>query len=370
MSEQIGVERRAEGSTSATTSRKAEPAGSNPTRPSGVAYAPHRRIESGGIRRIVRRARERSVVSGYRAASVGLSFIPTAISEPVAAALFRGGYHAWGAKRRIILANASHVLGRRTDDPEVGRLARRIYATYASFAVELMRLPGLPADEPLRLVAVDGDHGAESFMALWERCCAEGRGLLAVSGHIGSIEVFAGAFALRGVPTYGIADDTAYPELLARLNAQRARWGVTIINWRNLREVFRALRKPAVIGLVVDWGYRPDGVPVQLFGAWTTLPAGPATLAARTGAVILPVVNRRQPDRTYVASHGDPIEVEDNSPATLQRASQQIANALEAMIREAPDQWYCFKPMWPASAAESAALAERARTMSMEGSAS
>jgi lauroyl/myristoyl acyltransferase len=74
-------------------------------------------------------------------------------------------------------------------------------------------------------------------------------------------------------------------------------------------------------------------------------------------------VNRRQPDRSYVASHGEPIEVADDSPAELQRATQQIANALEAMVREAPDQWYCFKPMWPASARESAALGERARAM-------
>jgi KDO2-lipid IV(A) lauroyltransferase len=328
-----------------------------------VGYAPHRRIESGGIRRVVRRTRERVVVGGFRAASAGLSLIPTSVSEPVASALFRVGYYGWRAKRQIILANASHVLGKPTSDPEVGRLARRIYATYASFAVELMRLPGLPVDEPLRLVTAHGEHGAESFMALWEECRARGRGLIAVSGHIGSIEVFAAAFAQRGVPTYGLADDTAYPELLARLNAQRARWGVRIINWRNLREVFRALRKPAVVGLVVDWGYRPDGVPVKLFDAWTALPAGPATLAARTGAVILPVVNRRQPDRTYVASHGEPIEVADDSPAQIQRATQEIANALEAMVREAPDQWYCFKPMWPATARESDALAERARAM-------
>jgi lauroyl/myristoyl acyltransferase len=128
--------------------------------------------------------------------------------------------------------------------------------------------------------------------------------------------------------------------------------------------VFRALRKPAVLGLIVDWGYRPDGIPVQLFGTWTTLPAGPATLAARTGALILPVVNRRQPDRSYIASHGDPIEVEGDSPADLQRATQLIANALEAMVREAPDQWYCFKPMWPSSERESAALAARALAMS------
>jgi lauroyl/myristoyl acyltransferase len=364
MSEQAGVERRAEHAASASTPREPPPTSVDAPRRSGVAYSPHHRLESAGIRRIVRRVRERTVVGGYRVASAALSHIPTAISEPVASALFRGGYYGWRAKRRIILANASHVLGLPASDPEVGRLARRIYATYASFAVELMRLPGLPADEPLRLVAAHTERGPESFVAMWERCRTQGRGLIAVSGHIGSIEVFAGAFALRGVPTYGLADDSAYPELFEWLNTQRARWGVRIIPWRNLREVFRALRKPAVLGLIVDWGYRPDGIPVQLFGTWTTLPAGPATLAARTGALILPVVNRRQPDRSYIASHADPIEVEGDSPADLQRATQLIANALEAMVREAPDQWYCFKPMWPSSERESAALEARARAMS------
>ena len=58
------------------------------------------------------------------------------------------------------------------------------------------------------------------------------------------------------------------------------------------------LRRSAVLGMVVDWGYRPDDVPVRLFGAWTTLPAGPATLAARTRAAILPVAADKQPDGT------------------------------------------------------------------------
>jgi KDO2-lipid IV(A) lauroyltransferase len=228
-----------------------------------------------------------------------------------------------------------------------------------------MRLPGLPADEPVRLMPPQGpDH--EAFLALWERCSAEGRGIIAVSGHIGSIEVFAGAYALRGIPTYGLADDTAYPELFALLNRQRARWGVTIIPWRNLRAIFRLMRKPVAMGLVVDWGYRPDDVPVKLFGSWTTLPAGPAMLAARTRAVILTVVARRQPDGTYQASALAPIEVPDSTPGAILRATQSIADALETMVREAPEQWYTFKPMWPSTTQEAQLLERRAAEMARE----
>jgi KDO2-lipid IV(A) lauroyltransferase len=299
------------------------------------------------------------VVALYRGASWLLARVPLGFSEPAARLLFLAGYGLWPAKRRIILANAGHVLGLPPSHPTVARLARGIYATYSRFALELMRLPSLPVDEPRRLLRSEGpDH--DRFMALWERCRTEGRGLIAVSGHIGSIEVFAGAYAQQGIPTYGLADDSAFPELFETLNRSRARWGVTIIPWRRLRDIFRIMRQPCILGMVVDWGYRPDDLPVRLFDAWTTLPAGPAVLASRTGAVIVPVLARRAADGRYRPVMYTPIEVADGSQAGLMRATQSIADALQDMIATAPEQWYTFKPMWPADPAERQALADRA----------
>jgi phosphatidylinositol dimannoside acyltransferase len=299
------------------------------------------------------------VVLGFRLLSKLLAWTPVRISEPVARVGFLAGYYLWPAKRNIIKANAAHVLGLPIGHPDVAGLARAIYGTYARFTIELMRLPSLPADEPARLLHLEGPQH-ERLMALWRACEAEGRGIIAVSGHIGSIEVFAGAYAQKGIPTYGLADDSAFPELFDLLNASRARWGVTIIPWRKLREIFRVMRSPAILGMVVDWGYRSDDLPVRLFGEWTTLPAGPATLAARSGAVIVPVVGRRHADGRSDSSLYETHEVVDDSPAEISRATQAIAEALEAMVAEAPEQWYTFKPMWPATAAEADEVARRA----------
>ena len=326
---------------------------------SGVDYAPHRRSSRGRLLGAVTRAWERFVVLAFRTASALLVRVPLRISDPIARIGFLAGYYLWPAKRRVIKHNAAHVLGLPSDHRDVARLARGIYGTYARFAIEVMRLPGLPADEPARLMVREGPRH-DRFMALWRRCEAEGRGIIAVSGHIGSIEVFAGAYAREGIPTYGLADDSAFPELFDLLNASRARWGVTIIPWRRLRDIFRVMRTPAILGMVVDWGYRPDDLPVRLFGAWTTLPAGPATLAARTRALILPVVARREDDGRYTPLMYEPIEVADTSPAALSRATQAVADALEEMVADAPEQWYTFKPMWPQSEAEAEALAVRA----------
>ena len=301
----------------------------------------------------------------YRAASRVLSAVPPRISLPVARGLFLAGYAAWPAKRRYITANAAHVLRRPKDDPQVARLARAIYATYARYVVELMRLPAQPPEEAARLVVSSGERGVESFHALFQRFRDEGRPIIAVSGHIGNIEALVAAFAAQGCPTYAVADDTAYPELYELLNEQRRRWGVEVIAWRNLREIYRVLRNPVILGLLVDWGYRADGVPVRLFGSWTTLPGGPAILAARTGAAIVPVHSRRREDGRFDAVHFRPIEVPDSSPAEIARATQAVADALEEMVAAAPEQWYTFKPIWPESDAEQAALAARWREMTL-----
>jgi hypothetical protein len=58
-----------------------------------------------------------------------------------------------------------------------------------------------------------------------------------------------------------------------------------------------------------------------------------------------------------------PIDVASTDPATIQRATQALADALTATIAAAPEQWYSFKPMWPASADEAADLERRATLM-------
>ena len=299
----------------------------------------------------------------YRGASRTLGTVPLAVSWPLFRVGFLAAFYLWPPKRRVILANAAHILGRPADDRAVRALARRVYQTYARYVVELMRLPSRPAHELAAAVVTDPDRGVDSFGSLFDRLQGEGRGLIAVSCHIGNIEALAAAFAARGWPAYGLADDTAFPELYALLQAQRQRWGIEVLGWRNMRGVIRALKERAILGLLVDWGYRAEDVPVRLFGAWTTLPAGPAVLAARTKAAILPVVCRRRPDGRFEAEHLASIDVADDSPASILAATQALAEAVEAMIAPAPEQWYIFKPMWPETAGAQAELAARAATM-------
>lgn len=309
--------------------------------------APHRRVASAP------RMVERMAVLGYRSAGWVVARLPARAAWTVLGWFTQASYLLWPAKRRWSNRNFGHVLGTSPDDPAVRRLALGAYRSYARYLVELMQLSSMT---PAGAAAMLDPSSLDEVERLWRTS----KGVVFVACHIGNNDAIAAGCGHRGWPLSGVADDSTFPELFELLRQERARWGATVIPWRNLREVYGVLRRGEMLALMVDWGYRPDDIPVKLFDAWTTLPAGPATLAARTGAIILPVVARRMPDGRFQASTEEPIRVTSSSPAELQRATQAIADALSRVIGAAPEQWYSFKPMWPATAAEMAALEARA----------
>jgi phosphatidylinositol dimannoside acyltransferase len=313
--------------------------------------APHRRLDPGP------RVLERATIVAYRATAWLLSVLPTGLSRRVIGRSAQASYLFWPRKRRWSNRNFGHVLGLSPDDPRVRRLALAAYYEYGRYLVELMRLPSLPPDHVADLVhALD----IEGIFEAWR---GSRGGLIFAVGHVGNNEAVAAAVARHGMPISVVADDSSFPELFELLRRQRESWGVHVIAWRNLREIYMILKRREMLALLVDWGYRADGIPVRLFDGWTALPAGPATLAAKTGSRILSIMIARTADGRFDVSFPDLIEVRSNDPAELQRATQRMADALAATVVRAPEQWYSFKPIWPATAEESADLERRARAM-------
>jgi len=314
--------------------------------------APHRR--GGTSPRIV----ERSAVLGYRAMSWLLRTLPAGPTGAVLGLGSQGSYLLWPKKRAWSNQNFGHVLGLPPDDPRVRRLALRAYREYGRYLVEIMRVPFMPQDQVMALIEPLDPVEIQAI-----RDASPTGGLIVTVAHIGNNDLIGAAIAHLGLPLNVVADDSSFPELFEYLRGQREQWHAKLIPWRNLRAIFSVLRRHELLGLLVDWGYRSDGIPVQLFGAWTALPAGPATLAAKTSSRILPLITSRQPDGRLRVAFGEMIVVASTEPAELQRATQAIADALAESIRPAPEQWYSFKPIWPETAAESADLERRARAM-------
>jgi phosphatidylinositol dimannoside acyltransferase len=259
---------------------------------------------------------------------------------PVAGAAGNLAYDLAGDKQAVVRDNLARAMGLPADHPKVDHAARRSFRNYARYLADMMRLAEETPDE------IGGYVHLENIEILWE-ARADEKGVLLCTVHVGGMDVIAPALKMHGQALHVIADDTTYGRLYDHLKAVRARHGLTLIGWRNLRGLFRALRAGENLVLFCDGGYRPGDVPVEFLGEPTTFPVGPATLSARSGAPILPVACYRTSADRFTARGLPLIRATSEEPAEIFRATQALADELGTVVAADPGQWYMFRPIWP-----------------------
>ena len=296
--------------------------------------------------------RRREVVTYwlYRVAERLINALPRGIAMPAASAVGNVAYDVAGAKRELLHANLARPMGLAPDDPRVHRAARRAFRNYAKYLVDMMRIGEISEADAASLVEI------ANFEVLAD-ARAEGKGVLLCTVHVGGMDLIGPGIKRLGESLHVVADDTTYGRLYDHLAEARARQHIFLIGWRNLRGLFRALRDGHNLVLFCDGGFRPGDVPVELLGEATTFPIGPATLAAKTGAPMLPVACSRLADDRFTTRGLPLIHCRSTEPAEIHRATQALADALGAVIAEDPGQWYLFRPVWPTTDADR----ERAR---------
>jgi len=267
--------------------------------------------------------------------------LPSVLLYPVAILLGDIAYLTWGTKRRIAKGNFSVVLGRPVSDREVADTARRSFRNFAKYLVEIMRFPKLSPEDFERLVTIDG------FEHL-QRARENGRGVIFVSIHFGNFEL-GGARVAAEIPLNVIADDLTNQRLMDLLIGHRQHKGIHIHSPTGAaRKVLQALRRNEIVGLMMDLGPRAlafENVAAQFFGIPTRFPTVAADLARVSGAPIVVAAVVRQRDNTFRGIALPPIFV-DRSDGQAQRVTEAIAERLEGFVRQWPDQWYIFRPMW------------------------
>lgn len=303
------------------------------------------------------RKRELLTYWGYRLLERLINAVPRGLAMPAAAAVGNIAYDLAGSKRDLIHANLSRPMALPADDRRVKRAARRAFRNYAKYLVDMMRIGELTEEHAHDLVRIED-------IGVLHRARAMEKGVLLCTVHVGGMDLIGPGLKAHGESLHVVADDTTYGRLYDHLAAARARQHIFLIGWRNLRGLFRSLRDRENLVLFCDGGYRRGDVPVEFCGEPTTFPIGPATLAAKTGAPMLPVAAQRTADDRFRAAGLPLVECASTDPAEVYRATQAVADALAGVIAEDPGQWYMFRPVWPqtdADRAQARAALEAAR---------
>jgi lauroyl/myristoyl acyltransferase len=271
------------------------------------------------------------------------------LPEPVAYALGRAGGRAFyrldAGRRAALRDNLRHVLGP-VGPAELEAAVRRGFATYGRYWVEAFRLEDLPAEAIRRRLRLEGREHLDAAVAA-------GRGVVFASPHLGNWDAGGAWLAASGYPATAVVERLRPAELYERFAAYRRALGLELLplddGSETMRGVLRALRAGRVVGLVCDRDLTGGGLPVRLFGAATVMPGGPASLALRTGAALLPcaVYHDRRPAH-WRAVIRPPLRQEPtgDARADVLALTQRLADEFERLIADAPDQWHVLSHHW------------------------
>lgn len=290
--------------------------------------------------------------------------VPRPVRLAIAGPLTVLVYYAWGAKRRVTIANMAQVLGTSPRDPRARKLARDSWRNYGYYLSDLFYLPNATREEILaRAQDTTPDHGHGS-LDLIDKARAAGKGVIVTTAHFGAWDV-AGVVLGSRVPVHGVVESLPDPRMDLLLQNQRRKFGMEVLHIEKTpRPMLRVLQQNGVLAVAVDRPVSPaEGVPVTFFGRTCYVPGGIAQLALRTGAAVVP--GACWYDATYSSTYYigagpiiSPQSTGDKRADTI-ALMQRIYDALEDFIGPRPEQWAMFRPFWPEDGAESFAQVQQ-----------
>jgi KDO2-lipid IV(A) lauroyltransferase len=210
-------------------------------------------------------------------------------------------------------------------------------------------------------IAADLDFWVEGEgLDVMDRALARGRGVIAITGHIGNWELMAAYLGLNNypltaiaTPVKGVALNHENVELRRRVNVetvQRDGPGAA-------QAILRTLRAGRILAILMDQDTRGKGVVVPFFGRPAFTPVGPAALAWRTGAAIVGVFIHRGADGRHHLKVVEPKLPERRGEGSDFRADWQyettaeLTRLIELEVRARPDEWVWWHRRWQRGAA-------------------
>jgi KDO2-lipid IV(A) lauroyltransferase len=294
--------------------------------------------------------RARASYLAYRAGAGVVRVLPDAVGEPAARVAGRVASLAMPDRRRLVARNLQRVSGGSLRGTALQRAVFDTFDSYGRYWLELFRLPK-DVQGPLDPgIHIDGFGHIEAGLAA-------GNGVILALPHVGGWD-YAGAWlAQQGHPPTVVVEPVEPPELFEWFAGAREALGMTVVQLgpEAGRAVLGALRRNQIVCLLSDRDLTGDGVEVEFFGERTTLPAGPATLALRTGAPLLPaaVYFEGRGGHHGVVQAPVPAERQGRLREDVVRVTQEMARRFEQLIAVAPDQWHLLQPNWPSDRAAS-----------------
>ena len=246
--------------------------------------------------------------------------------------------------RRVALNNLNRAFGREMEPAEIEDIARQVFKNLILVLFETGWCLHLrPEDFNTYFRIKNRLSGSEDDQ--------KGKGVLILTGHVGNWEMMPIISAMTEHTAHVLYRPMDYAPLERFFAQNRTRFGAKLISKDgSLLRVFKALKRQESVVMLLDQnvGWH-KGVFVDFFGRRACTSYGLAFIALKTNAPVVPVFVVRDADGAgFTAEIGPeiPLIKTGDHQKDLEENTQRYNDALEAVIRRHPDQWFWVHRRW------------------------
>ena len=281
---------------------------------------------------------------GLEAGLLIVRFLPRGLLLFLSRNIADGGFYVFGSYRRRSLQNLRQAFGNTADGARIEAIAKKSLRNFFQDFVELGVALNDSAGELRKEIPIDG----------WEHLEAarkKGQGVIALSAHLGNFFLVGSRLAVEGLPTSVLVKPTGNGRLAEMMDRYRLALGQKTIHSspreKAARDLIKALRQNETVVVIAD-EFRNRGLPVPFFGRTVLARRGPATLALRTGAALLPVYLLREKDGNLRLVIEPELEISRSGRLILDLGTNtvRITQWLERVVGSYPDQWNWMNVRW------------------------
>jgi len=247
-------------------------------------------------------------------------------------------------KRRALKAAMARVLD--TDDEKaISLAARSSFRNFGKYVIDFIHFLDSTPEEVRRRIVFDEE--LDRINAIM----AEKKGVMFITLHYGNWDMGAAGLSAYGFPVNVVAETFPYPAMNALIQGSRRHLGMKVTPMERVGpSIIRALRRGEILALLIDVPEPGGTVRVNFFGSPTDVPVGPARLALRSGACVMPAIVQRVKGKEEtirpVIDFDLTFEKSGDEEEDVRRLTQAIMSSMERLIRTDPNQWFIFHDMW------------------------
>jgi len=248
----------------------------------------------------------------------------------------------WHARyREIALDNLRRAYPEK-EEKEKRHIAVKVFENLGKLFYEICWATTLSDEDFGRQVTIEGMHHINDAYA-------QGKGVLALTAHLGNWEFLAVVGQRIGHPMSVVYRPLDFKPLEHFIVKMRARFGAKMIaKKKGFRKVLQRLQQKEMVGLLMDQNVAwREGVFAPFFNRPACTNKGLALLALKSGAPVIPIFLLREAEgyRCIIQAQVRLIRTGDKTK-DVEINTAAYNRVIEAMVRQYPEQWFWVHRRW------------------------